>query len=330
MVAASAFRTCRGSCRLRITLVGNVNCGHSSETHHALSLESLGHEVVRLQEGKARGEEILEEGLLSDMLVFVHTHGWRTEGIALEKVLQRLERTGIPTVTYHLDLWLGLDRQRDLEQDPFYRSIGWFFTVDPKMADWFCTHTAVKGRFIPAGVYGPECYISSEPSPHANEVVFVGSRNYHHQHAWRWQLLDWLRETYGSRFTHVGGDGDTGTLRGDALNRAYANSKVAVGDTLCLGFDYPLYHSDRLWEASGRGAAQIFPRIARLEQWFKEGEHLLYYDFGDFDGLREKIDWMLENDTEREQMRRSGHEMVKATGTYKHRWAEILETVFSA
>lgn len=313
---------------MRITLVGNVGCGHSSESHHAKSLESLGHEVVRLQEGKARGEEILEQGLLSDMLVFVHTHGWRTIGTPLEKVLERLNRAGIPTVTYHLDLWRGLDRERDLEADPFYKTIGWFFTVDKLMADWFCENTNVKGRFIPAGVFDEECYISTEPSEHANDVVFVGSRNYHKQWPWRGELLDWLRKTYGSHFTHVGGDGDTGTLRGDALNRMYANSKVAVGDTLCIGYDYPLYHSDRLWEAAGRGSAQVFPRIPGIDQWFKDGEHLRYFKFGDFDDLRSKIDWMLDNDVEREQIRRAGHEMVKTNGTYVHRWWEILNTVF--
>ncbi|WP_218003097.1 glycosyltransferase family protein [Nocardia asiatica] len=235
----------------------------------------------------------------------------------------------IPTVTYHLDLWRGLQRERDLECDPFYTSIGWFFTVDKLMADWFNSQTGVKGRFLPAGVYDQECYISDQPSEHANDVVFVGSRRYHPEHPWRHQLIDWLRETYGSRFTHVGGDGDTGTVRGDDLNRLYANSKVAVGDTLCLNFDYPYYASDRLWECAGRGGAQVFPRITGLEQWFKDGEHLLYFDFGDFDGLRSKIDWMLEHDEDRERIRRAGHEMVKASGTYRHRWQTILETVFA-
>jgi hypothetical protein len=248
----------------------------------------------------------------------------------LVKVLQELEHAGIPTVTYHLDLWLGLERQKDLERDPFYRSIGWFFTADKLMADWFCEHTAVKGRFLPAGVYDEECYISDQPSEHANDVVFVGSRRYHPEHPWRHQLIDWLRQTYGSRFTHVGGDGDTGTLRGDALNRMYANSKVAVGDTLCLGFDYPWYASDRLWECPGRGGFNLFPRIKGLETWFIDRQNIVFYDYGDFDGLKKLIDYYLVNDDEREEIRRAGHAHVKAFHSYVNRWSSILETVFGS
>lgn len=313
---------------MRIAFLGNFGVDYSSETHHAKSIEALRHTVARLQEGKASGEQVLTEALKSDLLVVVHTHGWNTPGKPLNEVLNTLRAKGIPTATYHLDLWFGLQRQKDLDKDPFYRSIGWFFTVDQLMADWFNQNTDVKGHFLPAAVYGPECYISDQPSEHANDVVFVGSKRYHHEWPWRPQLIDWLRETYGPRFTHVGGDGDTGTLRGDALNRMYANSKVAVGDTLCLGFDYPYYASDRLFEASGRGGMQLFPRIKGLDKLFTDGEHLRFFDFGDFDQLRALIDHYLDNSAEREQIRRAGHEHVKANHTYQHRWSEILDTVF--
>lgn len=309
---------------MRITFLGNHTVSYSSESHHCKSLEALGTEVVRLQEGQASGEQVLAEAQQSDMLVVVHTHGWRTPGLELSEVLNQLD---IPTVTYHLDLWLGLQRQNDLDADPFYRSIGHFFTVDKLMADWFNQNTAVKGHFLPAGVFDQECYISTEPSEHANDVIFVGSKRYHPEWPWRPQLIDWLRNRYGSHFTHIGGDGDTGTIRGDQLNRAYANSKVAVGDTLCLGFNYPHYASDRLFEASGRGGAQIFPSIAGLDDWFTDGEHLRYFTFGDFDNIAAQIDWMLDNPDERERIRRAGHEHVKANHTYKHRWQTILETV---
>lgn len=315
---------------MKIAFLGNFS-PHSSETHHALSLESLGHNVTRLQEGKATGEQVLEESLKADLLVVVHTHSWITGGLPLDSVLMQLKGAEIPTVTYHLDLWLGIQRQSDLESDPFYKTIGWFFTADKLMADWFNENTNVNGRFLPAGVYDRECYISDQPSPHANDVIFVGSKRYHTEHPWRPQLIDWLRTTYGPRFTHVGGDGDTGTIRGDDLNRVYTHSKVAVGDTLCKGFDYPYYASDRLWEAAGRYAFQIFPHITGLDEWFKDGEHLRYFSFGDVDGLKALIDYYLDdaNAPERERIRRSGHEMVKASGTYRHRWETILNTVFA-
>jgi len=195
------------------------------------------------------------------------------------------------------------------------------------MADWFNSNTPVRGHFLPAGVYDQECYISEQPSPHANDVVFVGSRRYHPEWPYRAQLVDWLRATYGPRFTHVGGDGDTGVLRGDDLNRMYAGSKVAIGDTLCMGFDYPHYASDRLFEAPGRGGFQIFPRISGLEDWFDEGKEIIFYEFGDFAGLKGLIDHYVDHGDERERIRHAGHERVKAEHTYRHRWQTILDTV---
>lgn len=313
---------------MRIVFVGNHSVDYSSETHHVKSLQSLGHDVVTLQEGKASGEQIVAAGSQADLLVWVHTHGWRTPGLSAADAIQVLDNAGVPTVTYHLDLWLGLDRQRDLTTDPFYTSIGWFFTVDKNMADWFNENTSVKGRFLPAAVYGPECYISDQPSPYANDVVFVGSKRYHHEWPWRPQLIDWLHQTYGSRFTHVGGDGSTGTLRGDDLNRMYANSKVAVGDTLCIGYNYPYYASDRLFECPGRGGFNLFPRITGITDWYRENEEIVFYEYGDFDGLKNTIDHYLAHDAERERIRLAGHNRTKQEHTYAHRWAHILDTVF--
>jgi hypothetical protein len=44
---------------MRIVFVGNFHVDFSSETHHKKSLESLGHQVIALQEGEASGEQIL-------------------------------------------------------------------------------------------------------------------------------------------------------------------------------------------------------------------------------------------------------------------------------
>lgn len=315
---------------MRITFLGNFNVSYSSETHHCKSLESLGHQVFPLQEGQACGEQVLDYALASDLLVVVHTHGWVTPGLALDKVLVRLEAAGIPTVTYHLDLWLGLRRQHDLDQDPFYRTIGHFFTADKLMADWFTDNTSVRGHYLPAAVYDRECYISDEPSPHANDVIFVGSKRYHSEWPYRPQLIDWLAQSYGPRFTHVGGDGATGTIRGDDLNRLYAGSKVAVGDTLCLNFVYPNYFSDRIFECLGRGGFLIHPWILGIDDLFEDGKHLVTYPYGDWEALQFLIDYYLDdaNVVERERIRRAGHEHVKAHHTYRHRWAQILMTIF--
>lgn len=313
---------------MRVVFLGNFGVDYSSENHHKRSLEALGHTVIALQEGKTDSFAVLRQAIASDMFVWVHTHGWMTPGeMDMVEVLDVLKRANIPTVTYHLDLWFGLQRQKDLESDSFYRHIGHFFTVDKQMADWFNDNTDVKGHYLQAGVFADECRRLEGVNPN-KDVIFVGSKGYHPEWQYRPQLIDWLRATYLDRFTHVGGDGQTGTVRGDALNSMYAHSKVAVGDTLCINFDYPYYWSDRVYETLGRGGFMIHPYIKGMEDHFEDKKHLVFYQYGDFDQLRELIDYYIEHDQEREVIRRAGHEHVKNNHTYKHRWQSILDEVF--
>lgn len=308
---------------MKMVFLGNFSVDYSSENHHKLTLESLGHEVIALQEGRVNSNQVLEACKDAQLFIWVHTHGWQTEG----DMVAVLKELTIPTMTYHLDLWFGIERQKDLEQDEFYKHIGHFFTVDKLMADWFNENTEVKGHYLQAGVFDQECVMSEAeiiPSP-SRSVMFVGSKGYHPEWQWRPQLLNWLKKTYGDKFTHVGGDGDTGTVRGLQLNYLYKTSKVSVGDSLCLSFDYPYYWSDRVYETLGRGGFMIHPFIEGMQEDFEDGKHLVFFKFGDFDDLKSKIDYYLEHDDEREAIRRAGHEHVKANHTYKNRWQTILK-----
>ena len=311
----------------KIVFLGNFEVSYSSENHHAKSLESLGHTVVKLQEKKVKSHLILDQALDSDLFIWVHTHGWETFGkVTMDHVLLELKQAGVKTITYHLDLWFGLDRQKDLENDNFYKTIGHFFTVDKLMADWFNENTEVKGHFIPAGVYDKECYIHPDYDTQnfKYDVIFVGSKGYHHEYPYRPELINHLRSVYGKRFLHVGGDGDTGTIRGDALNKIYARSKIAIGDSLNIGFNYPYYTSDRMFESTGRGGFTIYPRIKGLEDLFTDKEIVLY-EHGNLKDLEEKINHYLNNNEERENIRMAGHQRTKTDHTYVNRWSTIMK-----
>lgn len=308
---------------MKIVFLGNFGVEYSSENHHAKSLESLGHQVIKLQEGMTTGNEVLEQALNSDLLVVVHTHGWVTPGLSLAEVLRELKGK-VTTLTYHLDLWLGLERQKDLDNDDFYKLIDHFFCTDKLMADWFNENTQVKGHFIPAGVFHEECYMMDLPK--TNDIIFVGSKGYHHEWKWRPQLIDWLSQTYQNRFKHFGNDG-LGVVRGHELNRLYSSSKIAVGDTLCLNFDYPYYLSDRVFETTGRGGFLLMPYIEGIEDLFEIGKEIVTFKFGDFGDLKSKIEYYLINDDERESIRLAGFERAKKDHSYKSRWIKILEEI---
>jgi hypothetical protein len=313
-----------------IVFLGNFEVPYSSENHHVKSLESLGHTVEKMQERVANSQDILEKAMNSDLFVWVHTHGWKTPGsLSMIDVLKQLKTNGKTTMTYHLDLWFGIEREKDLKRDEFYTNIGHFFATDKLMCDWFNENTDVKGHFLPAGVYDKECYIHQDYNTYdfENDIIFVGSKGYHHEHKYRPELIDFLRKTYGKRFLHVGGDGDTGTVRGDALNRIYAKSKIAIGDSLNINFNYPYYTSDRLFESTGRGGFTIYPRIKGLEDYFEDGNEIVFYEHGNLEDLKTKIDKYLLDGLSREQIRISGHERTKNEHTYVHRWSTILETL---
>jgi hypothetical protein len=310
-----------------IVFLGNFEVSYSSENHHVSSLESLGHTVQKLQEKKVSSEEILYKALASDLFIWVHTHRWQTPGSkSMTDVLKQLKSVGIPTMTYHLDLWFGIEREKDLKNDDFYTNIGHFFATDKLMCDWFNENTEVVGHFLPAGVYDKECYMHKDYDKYNFEydVIFVGSKGYHPEYKYRPQLIDYLRKTYGKRFLHVGGDGDTGTVRGDALNRMYAKSKIAIGDSLNIDFNYPYYTSDRLFESTGRGGFTIYPRIKGLESYFEDSKEIIFYEHGNLNDLKEKIDQYLLDGISRENVRLAGHERTKGEHTYVHRWSSIM------
>lgn len=311
---------------MRIVFLGNFRFDFCSEVHHAKSLESMGHEVVRLQETVATREQLLEEGLKSDIVVAIHTHGWQTPGLlSWEFISDEFRAAGVPFITYHLDLWFGLARQKDLD-DEFYKGLHWFFTVDKLMADWLNENTNTKGYYIPAGVYDKETVMLNQQQV-GYDIVFTGSRNYHPEYPYRPQLVDFLSKTYGRRFIHIGNDGEVGQQRGLALNQIYRNAKISVGDTLNINFEYPYYYSDRLFEQPGRGAFQIFPNIKGVEDCYEDGKEIVLYEHGNLEDLKEKIDYYLAHHSEREAIRQAGFERTKRDHTYVKRWGEILRVV---
>lgn len=307
----------------KLLMVGNFETLTSSENDYLVALEELGIEVTALQENGVSGDLIEKAALHSDALFWVHTHGWSPTGKPMRDVLLSLKYAGVPSFGYHLDLWMGLARQADLGHDDYWRT-DYFFTVDRLMADYLNkTPNMPKAFYIKAGVAKSSCYMAKLADGSFPEIVFVGSKNYHPEWPYRPLLIDWLSRTYGDRFAHYGNDG-LGTVRGATLNAVYANSKIVIGDALCIGFDYPDYTSDRLYETTGRGGFLIHPNIKGVETSFVNGKELVLYDFGDFVGLKAKIDYYLTHDAEREAIRSAGQARTLRDHTYTARLKQIL------
>lgn len=309
---------------MKIVLFGNFSVPYCSEVHHAISLEALGHQVIRLQETQITSDQVLSESLSADMLIWIHSHGFQVKGRPMNDVLQILKNNNIPTVAYHLDLYMGLQRWQEYQTHDYFK-VQHFFTVDRLMAEWLNEHTQTKGHYIPAGVLHEECYDLRLPKQY--DVIFVGSRGYHQEWPYRPQLIDWLRNTYGERFHHFGNDGER-VVRGLDLNRLYGQTKVVIGDTLCPNFNYPYYFSDRLFETIGRGGFLIYPYIKGIEDVFIRNSEIITYRYGDFVDLKKKIDHYVEDNEAREHIRQAGFDRVQSDHTYLKRWEQILNTIY--
>lgn len=306
---------------MKILHCGNHRPDHSTETHHRKTLERLGHKVIAIQEDETSSDKILRLADEHAPDLFLYTRTWAIKGDPIG-MYRQLESRGIPTVAVHLDLYYGLQRGSGLQTDPFWKT-KYCFTPDgsPKSAEFFKAH-GVNHFYLKPGVFAPECYMAEPVKEYQSDVIFVGAYFYHPEWNYRPQLIDWLKNTYGPRFRKYGNE--EGTYRGHSLNQVYASAKVAVGDSLVLGFTHAKYWSDRLYECGGRFGFQIFPRIAGIEEEFTDGENIVLYEFENFAQLRKLIDYYIENDAERERIRRNYHEFVKNNCTYDHRLREMF------
>lgn len=294
----------------------------STESHMAASYEILGHQVLRLQEDETRKRDIpaLCTQVRADL--FHWTDTWHTEYSDAFRMLDELGRLGIPSVGHTLDLFVGLSRETLLDIDPWFRC-DYFFSADGGHADVFASKK-INHVWLPPAVFAPECYTAAWNGDYVHDIIFVGSYNYHKQWPYRRELIDWLRKTYGSRFTHYGHES---VMRGHRLNQLYASAKVVIGDSCCIGFNQSNYWSDRVPETLGRGGVLIHPWVGGMEENFSRNDFQTY-KFGDFHDLQQSIELLLHDPQMRFSLRCSGLDTVKRFHTYTHRAQEILGVVF--
>lgn len=310
---------------MRVCYRGNHSVSYSTESHVALSLESLGVEVDRCQEDKVSWSEQVERARRADFMLWTQTyalaHVWETDDAR-----EALDDIACPTIGYHLDRWWGI-REDQVTTEPFF-GIDLVCTADGG-SDERWRAAGVNHRWFPPGVVHTECERGRVRGSWRAPMTFVGSwKDYAHDDMrqpddpWpgRVPLCEWLRENYPrTRFWP-----QRRAVRGPQLADVYASSTVVVGDSCLLGGAHH-YWSDRIPETLGRYGLLIHPDVEGLEGHFRPGEHLLTFPLGDFEALRATIDKALGMDeAEREAIRVAGHEHVVAHHTYRVRMQQLL------
>lgn len=304
---------------MKICYLGNQQVPWCTEVHVTKSLEALGHEVTFLQEGETENWQILEATRNADMFMLTHTWGWKTVD------LETLRAMKCPSVYFHLDLVRGIkDREERIDTSPWYQCTHCFMPDGDPTTIKFFRDKGINYHYSPPAVFHKAVYLAEPDSAVKQDVIFLGSRNYHPEWQYRTQLIERLEQQYGSRFTLYE---HSSRMREERLNQLCASAKVSVGDTFCPGFNRSWYTSDRLFELSGRGICQVYPRIRGIETYLEDGKEILYYEYNNWVDLWNKIDWLLDHEDERIAMRDAAMRRCAKDHTYKIRLENVLNVV---
>lgn len=311
---------------MRIAYRGNFDVPWTTETHIAGSLELLGHEVVRVQEGTVSWADTIAISEQADFFLWTSTwglaHNWdQSEAWASVEKLNGL----LPTAAMHLDKFWGLGRSNQVREEPWFH-LRHCFTADGDHQAEFAS-LGVNHHWLPPGVYEPECVTGTPRDEYASAIAFVGAwQHYGHAEHWpdRQRLLGFLRRSYRGKIRLWPRQG---AVRGQNLNDLYASVKIVVGDS-CLAKNSTTYTSDRVFETPGRGGFLIYPYIPKVAGMLIDGEHVRYYPPGGLRELKQLIDYYLVHDEEREKIRQQGQAHVRENHTYTRRCQQMLEIVY--
>lgn len=110
-----------------------------------------------------------------------------------------------------------------------------------------------------------------------------------------------------------------GKFGADEYSSAMASAKIVVN--IVADHNIP-DHNMRTFEAPSTGSVLATTRTEGQKRFFDEETEVLMYDNGE--ELREKIEWLLDNDQKREEMARRGQSAVEGH-TYTDRMKRLLE-----
>jgi len=295
----------------KVVYIGNFIPKHSTETYIARTFEDIGWEVIRCQEDMLNIKTAIEESKDADFLLWTRT--W------LEKqneVKQILDKINIPTVTLHLDLYFGLDREPHLDKELFWKT-DYVFTADGGHQKEFKAK-GINHYFLSPGVYKPECYEGKHKSKYAYDVCFLGSYDYHKEYTYRQKLIKWLDENFNFHlFTH------SDRIWGNEKNDLFASAKIIMGDS-CYS---PNYFSDRIPETLGRGGFLIHPDVPGLNEEYPYYKTFIPYTHNDWSNLKKIIDYYLVADDERNKIRKTGMDHVIENHTWINKINNILKII---
>lgn len=308
---------------MKVAQIGNFDPPHSTENELRKALDANGHEVYTHQEGSVDAWKNLVDTVADrDFVVWTRTASELNKiPVQLQdEMVQAARRASVPVVGYHLDIWFGLKRAKEVRNVPYFNMVDFMCTADGGHQNEF-ERAGVTHRWFPPGVSEFECGTGNRVNEFKAPLGFVGNwdGSYHKEWEHRFQLVNFLKGE-GCKFWPQPGKH---AVRGPALRDLYASVDVCVGDACLVGPGW--YWSDRVPETLGRGGVLIHPRVQGMEDHFTYGEHLEVWDIGDWEGLRSKIAELQNDPARRAEMSGAAIDHVRENHTYTVRMRQLVE-----
>ena len=111
------------------------------------------------------------------------------------------------------------------------------------------------------------------------------------------------------------------SIKGPIINQVYNESKILIERTIYCNI------GTRLFELIGSGGFVLmnkYPCANGLENLGIDGVHFVTYD-DSWNDLKNKIDYYLKNEDEREKIAKQGYELFINNHTYVHRLNKIFK-----
>ena len=258
--------------------------------------------------------------------IYSDNHGTQLALGDQRKMLATARKFGVPTVAFHLDRWIGLDREHQLSEEPFFEC-DLVITADGGNQPRF-EELGINHHWMPPGVSRAECELGTPRDEFRSKLAFVGSwqGHYHQEHQHRFELVAWLQKNF-RRDCEFYPKPSQHAVRGKDLQDLYASVDVVVGDSCFAGSPQgDFYWSDRIPETLGRGGHLLHPWVEGLGDHFPVPMGPVTWEAGDWDHLGLLVESSLALPaSERRAISRLNRQWVIEHDTYERRVQQLVE-----
>lgn len=295
----------------------------STETEIERGLLHEGHTVVRVQEDRESWLETVAKARDADLFLWTSTQDYANRWDRRDALLALdLIGSAIPTVQWHADIWFDLAREDRVHTEPMFRC-QLVCTADGGHDDRWA-EVGVTHHWLPPAASREDGENPGTPRrEYESDIAFIGSwQGYHPESRHRFDLVRHLQRRGAALWPRPGEP----AIRGEALRDLVASVKVHVAD-VCFGGRVSSYWSDRAPYLTANGALLLHPRVEGMEAHFADGEHVVYWDAGDWGHLDRLVAHYLAHPEERERIGRQARVNALARHTFDVRVRELVATL---